>query len=83
VHRQLADKGKTFSQIVDAQRTELVTRLLEDRKRSLPAVAELLGFSGQSALGRWFKERFGCTITQWRTAAKAYGVVAPLRKRLA
>ena len=57
----------TFSEIVDAQRAELVVRLIEGQTRSLPAVAELLGFSAQSALARWFRERFGQSITQWRS----------------
>src|ERR1700730_7495985 len=42
-------------------------QLFEDQTRSLPAVAELLGFSAQSALARWFRERFGQSITQWRS----------------
>ena len=66
LHRRLAARGVTFSDIVDAQRNELIIRLIEDRTRSLPAVAELLGFSNQSALARWFRERFGRSITQWR-----------------
>ena len=67
VQRWLAERGSSFSEILDAQRSELVVRLIEDQSRSLPAVAELLGFSAQSALARWFRERFGCSITQWRT----------------
>jgi AraC-like DNA-binding protein len=42
--RRLAECGKSFSEILDAQRAEMVVRLIEDRNRSLPAVAELLGF---------------------------------------
>jgi AraC-like DNA-binding protein len=70
VQRWLAEHGKSFSEILDAQRAEMVVRLIEDRNRSLPAVAELLGFSAQSALARWFKERFGCSITQWRADSR-------------
>jgi AraC-like DNA-binding protein len=66
VQRWLAEHGTSFSEILDAQRAETVVRLIEDKGRSLPAVAELLGFSAQSALARWFRERFGCSITQWR-----------------
>lgn len=66
VQRRLAEHGKSFSEILDAQRAEAVVRLIEDKSRSLPAVAELLGFSAQSALARWFRDRFGCSITQWR-----------------
>ena len=63
VQRWLAAHGKGFSEILDAQRAEMVVRLIEDRNRSLPAVAELLDFSAQSALARWFRERFDCSIT--------------------
>jgi len=75
VQRWLAEHGKSFSEILDAQRAEMVVRLIEDRHRSLPAVAELLGFSAQSALARWFKERFGCSITQWRTDPRHSNIV--------
>ena len=66
VQRRLIERGKSYSEILDAQRAEAVVRLIEDKSRSLPAVAELLGFSAQSALARWFRERFGCSITEWR-----------------
>ena len=68
VQRWLAERGESFSGILDSQRAEMVIRLLEDRGRSLPAVAELLGFSAQSALARWFREHFGCSISQWRAS---------------
>ena len=67
VQRRLAEHGKNFSDLLDEQRAEMVVRLIEDKARTLPAVAELLGFSAQSALARWFRDRFGCSITQWRT----------------
>ena len=66
----LAERGKSFSEVVNEQRAAMVVRLIEDKGRSLPAVAELLGFSAQSALARWFRERFGCSITQWRTSPR-------------
>jgi AraC-like DNA-binding protein len=66
VQRRLAEHGKSFSDILDEQRAEMVVRLIEDKARSLPAVAELLGFSAQSALARWFRDHFGCSITKWR-----------------
>jgi hypothetical protein len=37
--------------------------------RSLPVVAELLVLSAQSALAHWFRERFGKSITQWRSGS--------------
>jgi AraC-like DNA-binding protein len=66
IHRNLLDCGTSFSAILDAQRADLVTRLIEDRNRSLAETAELLGFSAQSAMARWFRGRFGSSITQWR-----------------
>ncbi len=72
VQRGLAERGSSFSEVLDAHRSEMVMRLIEDRSRSLPAVAELLGFSAQSALARWFRDRFGCSITQWRSNKTAH-----------
>jgi AraC-like DNA-binding protein len=66
IHRRLADCGTTFSEIVDTERAELAARLVEDRATPLAGMAELLGFSAQSAMARWFRHRFGCSITQWR-----------------
>ncbi len=75
VQRRLAEHSKSFSDLLDEQRAEMVIRLIEDKARTLPAVAELLGFSAQSALARWFRERFGCSITQWRTDPKHRSVL--------
>jgi len=66
IHRRLADCGTTFSEIVDTERAELAARLVEDRTTPIAGIAELLGFSAQSAMARWFRHRFGCSITQWR-----------------
>lgn len=66
IHRRLADAGTSFSAILDAQRADLVIQLIEDPGRPLADVAVQLGFSAQSAMARWFRGRFGCTITEWR-----------------
>ena len=68
LHRRLAREGQTFSSIVDAVRTEIVTRFIENRDRPLYAVAESLGFSALSAFSRWFRARFGCSVSAWRAA---------------
>ena len=70
VHRQLLDCGTSFSAILNEQRAMLVTRLIEDTNRPLAGVAELLGFSAQSAMARWFQRQFGCSITQWRRGGR-------------
>lgn len=66
VQRRLVECGTSFSAIVDACRAEAVVRLIESETHSLPAVAELVGFSSQSALARWFRDRFGRSISAWR-----------------
>jgi AraC-like DNA-binding protein len=66
IHRHLAECGTSFSEILDAERADLALRLIEDRTRPLATVAEMLGFSAQSAMARWFKGRFGRSVTAWR-----------------
>ncbi len=66
IHRRLADCGTTFSEVLDAQRADLVMHLVKDRSRSLAEISIMIGFSAQSAMARWFRERFGCSITEWR-----------------
>jgi AraC-like DNA-binding protein len=68
IHRRLAREGQTFSAIVDDVRMELATRYVKNRRRPLDDVAEMLGFSALSAFSRWFRKRFGCTVSAWRTA---------------
>ena len=66
IHRHLAASGTSFSAILDAQRADLVIQLIEDPGRHLAEIAAQLGFSAQSAMARWFRGRFGCSITEWR-----------------
>ena len=72
VHRRLRDCGTTFSAILNDERAKLVTRLIEDGNRPLAGIAELLGFSAQSAMARWFRGHFGCSITQWRDGVRPH-----------
>src|SRR6201996_3525477 len=66
VHRHLAACGTTFSGVLDDERAEIVLRLIEERSRPLAEIAEMIGFSAQSAMARWFRGRFGCSVTEWR-----------------
>jgi AraC-like DNA-binding protein len=68
LHRHLAQDGETFSAVLDAVRTETVTRYLENRNRPLYVIAEMLGFSALSAFSRWFRAHFGCSVSSWRKA---------------
>jgi AraC-like DNA-binding protein len=71
IHRHLAKEGQTFSALMDAVRSELVTRYIENRERPLSETADLLGFSAQSAFSRWFRAKYGCSVSEWRTAQSA------------
>ena len=68
LHRHLILEGHTFSNLLTSTRVEMAKRFLENRDRSLTAVAEMLGFSALSAFLRWFRTHFGCTATAWRAA---------------
>lgn len=71
MHRHLAKEGETFSSLLDSVRGELATRYIDNRDRSLTTTAELLGFSALSAFSRWFRAKFGCSVSEWRAAQLA------------
>jgi AraC-like DNA-binding protein len=74
MHRHLATEGETSSSLLDSVRSELAMRYIDNRDRSLTTTAELLGFSALSAFSRWFRAKFGCSVSEWRAAQ----LVAPL-----
>jgi len=44
------------------------TRYIRDSDRPLSVVAEMLGFSALSVLSRWFRGKFGCSMSVWRVS---------------
>lgn len=66
LHRHLLIEGENFSSLMQSVRSEFAVRQLRDSDRPLAELAELLGFSGPSALAFWFRQQFGCTISAWR-----------------
>jgi AraC-like DNA-binding protein len=70
LHRQLAAEGQSFSSIVHRTREALAERYLTADRYSLTEISDLLGFTTPSAFSRWFRQRFGITPSQWRTAAR-------------
>jgi AraC-like DNA-binding protein len=79
IHRRLKECSTTFSAILDAERTDVVMRVIEDGDRPLKEIAGLLGFSAQSALARWFRGRFGYSITEWRGGGRQRTLMSAAR----
>jgi AraC-like DNA-binding protein len=71
LHRRLSAEHLTFSAIVDQVRTEIVTRTLPSRDRTLGSLAELSGFTSLSAFSRWFRGRFRTSPSAWRARRAA------------
>ncbi|MEV0299226.1 AraC family transcriptional regulator [Nocardia sp. NPDC050710] len=67
IHRHLAAEGQTFTTLLDATRDELAQHLVTNRRHTLTEIAELLAFSSPGNFSRWFRQRHGCSPTQWRT----------------
>ena len=68
VQRRLAERGQSFSSMVNEIRTELATRHVIESDRPLTEVATLLGFSAPSGFSRWYHVQFGCRPKARRAA---------------
>lgn len=66
LHRHLQAQDTSFSSLLSSIRGEFAMRQIRDSDRPLSELADLLGFSGPSAFAYWFRQRFGCTVSQWR-----------------
>ncbi len=64
--RRLADRGTSFTQIVDDTRRELALGYIADASLTLVDVAYLCGFSEQSAFNRAFKRWTGMPPGEYR-----------------
>ena len=82
LHRKLASEQLTFSAIVEAVRTEIVTRTLPSRERTLGSIADMTGFASLSAFSRWFHGRFGVSPTSWRMDSLGQGAKRPALSNL-
>ncbi|NTV86029.1 MAG: AraC family transcriptional regulator [Burkholderiaceae bacterium] len=71
VHRKLEREGLTFSGLVNQARLDLSERYLAHPTRTMAEIADLLGFSGPSALARWHQAQFGTPATVRRKALLA------------
>jgi AraC-like DNA-binding protein len=66
VHRKLEREGLTFSGLVNQARLDLSERYLAHPTRTMAEIADLLGFSGPSALARWHQAQFGIAASARR-----------------
>lgn len=71
VHRHLEREGLTFTHLVNQARLDLSERYLAHPTRTMAEIADLLGFSGPSALARWHQAQFGVPATARRKALLA------------
>jgi AraC-like DNA-binding protein len=71
LHRHLAAHGETFTTILDAVRVELAEQYLPNGRYSLSDISQLLGFAAPSGFSRWFRQRYGCSATEWRAERSA------------
>ena len=71
LHRRLHAEGQTFSALLDATRTDLALRHLQEGGQPLGEVAGLLGFAAPSGFCHWFRARFGASVSDWRRQARA------------
>jgi AraC-like DNA-binding protein len=67
VHRRLCDEGRTYSDLIDDVRRELVARYLENRDRSLAEISSLLGFAAPSGFSRWYRRQHRAPPSMRRT----------------
>src|SRR5688572_186922 len=68
LQRRLEDAGETFSDALNAVRTDLAPRYMQNRQYTLQVVGRLLGFTSPSSFSRWFGEQFGSAPRTWRKA---------------
>jgi AraC-like DNA-binding protein len=66
LQRRLDEAGKTFSDLVNEARRELVETYMENPRYPLRSIAELLGYSTLSSFTRWFTTQFGASPGAWR-----------------
>ena len=68
--RRLAEAGATFSELVEKARCERALLLLRSRSSAIDDIAERLGYSTVSNLGRAFRRWTGMTLREYRREAR-------------
>ena len=66
LHRRLANKGLSYSSLLQQVRSDTAKQLVEAGTIPLSDVAETVGFNSLSSFSRWFQATFGCTASAWK-----------------
>lgn len=66
LQRQLEEEGTTFQDLLSATRQAMASRYLLDSAISISQLADLLGYSDQSAFSRAFQRWHGKSPREWR-----------------
>ena len=66
LNRRLKDNGTNFRELQASASHEMARQLLRDTKRSIPAIASMLGFSDATAFSRSFSKWEGVSPAKWR-----------------
>ena len=66
LHRKLVEHDSSFGELLRQTREQLARHYLQDQRLQLAEIAQLLGYSEQSAFNRGFKQWTGHTPLQYR-----------------
>ena len=66
LNRRLKDAGTSFRELHGVACHEMARQLLRDTRRNFSSIANLLGYSEESAFSRAFSKWEGMPPTQWR-----------------
>jgi AraC-like DNA-binding protein len=70
LQRQLDSEGKTFGQLLNDVRREIVQRYLSGSNQTISSIAEMAGYNSVGSFSRWFSAEFGMAPTDWRAAQR-------------
>lgn len=66
LQRQLEEEGTTFQALLSSTRQAMACRYLQDSAISISQLADLLGYSDQSAFSRAFQRWYATSPREWR-----------------
>jgi AraC-like DNA-binding protein len=66
LYRYLLAEGVSYGSLLNEVRRNFAIINLSSDEKKLSEVTKLLGFSGQSAFGYWFKMNFGESVAKWK-----------------